>query len=183
MKNPFSNPFSNEKADHTEPMSAEEIGDIVFEPKPEKIDAKTRRQFLRRLSNGIIGIGAANRFGSILYKSHDDEVINGHILDIEVENKGVAGIESVSFNERSKRKGRRGKLVIPVDIKTEGTIKPEDTINVQSQCKHHNGFVFKHTEYLSSISGHERVWIGITDKKTVSKSGPPIHAKIVTKLD
>lgn len=172
MKNPFSNPFTKENADYTEPMSKEDIGDIIFEP-------NTRRQFLRRLSNGIVGVGAANRFGSIIYKTRDDEIIDGHILEMNVENK-IGNIIDISFKSKGKYRGKREQLKIPVNVKINRS--PDETIAIQSKCIHMEGFEYKDIVRLDQLNNKE-VWLGISDKTTMSNSGPPVKAKIVALYD
>lgn len=173
----FSNPFTNEKADFTDSMSKDQIKKVIFKPNSEEVDSEDRRKFLRRMCNGAIGVGAANRVGTILYEARNSEVVNGHFIDIEVENK-VSSVSGLSFNTESEYVGKRNKLAIPVYI--EGN--PSEDVAIQSQCEHKNGFEYKDYVRIGEQKS-SKIMIGITDKKTLSMSGRPVRAKIVAKKD
>lgn len=163
------NPFTNEDADFTDPMSTDgelkdTISDIAF-------DGQTRRQFLRRLSNGLIGIGAASNVGEIVYKTRDDRVIGGHRVEVNVESK-VEGIKT-SFRPNGKYKGERGHLVMPVIIKNSGLGSLDGRIKLSSQCEHETGYRYESSEFISSISNEERIHPIITTKRKISDFGKP----------
>lgn len=163
------NPFTNENADFTKPMSTEgELKDVVSDI---AFDGQTRRQFLRRLSNGLIGIGAASNVGEIVYKTRDDRVIGGHRVEVNVESK-VEGIKT-SFRPNGKYKGERGHLVMPVIIKNSGLGNLDGRIKLSSQCEHETGYRYESSEFISSISNEERMYPIITTKRKISDFGKP----------
>lgn len=175
MKNPFSNVFTNENADYTEPMDIDSVGEIVFE-------ANTRRQFIRRLSNGIVGLGVANNVGSIIYKTRDDEIIAGNILEIDVNDAQVDNLK-LSFVSSGEYRGKRDELRIPVNIISSngGVVNFDETVEIQTRCEHENGFEYRNTEKLDKLDGEKNIMLGISNKNTISKSGPPRYAEIIAK--
>lgn len=170
------NPFTNEDADFTDPMSmdgefSDTVSDIAF-------DGQTRRQFLRRLSNGLVGIGAASNIGQIVYKTRDDRVIGGHRVEVNVESK-VEGIQ-MSFRPNGKYKGERGHLIMPVIIKNSGIGSLDGRIKLSSQCEHETGYRYESNEFISSINDEETVYPIITTKNKISDFGKPqqIHMSV-----
>jgi hypothetical protein len=174
------NPFTNEDADFTEPMSKDgEFKDIVSDI---AFDQQTRRQFMRRLSNGLVGIGAANNFGQIVYKTKDDRVVGGHRVHMEVNSK-VEGID-VSFRHNDgKYTGERGHLVLPVSVKNSGLGNIDGTINLELSCQHDSGYEYKSNEFINSIGSEKTVYPIITTKNKISEYGKPRQIHMLISLE
>lgn len=171
------NPFTNEDADFTKPMSKDgDFGDIVSDI---AFDAQTRRQFMRRLSNGLVGIGAVNHFGKIVYRTRDDRVVGGHRVDMKINSK-VEGIDVSFRTDDGKYTGDRGHLVIPVNIEDSGVGNIDGTINLQSLCQHETGYEYESNEFINSIGSEKTIYPIITTKNKISEYGKPrqIHMSI-----
>lgn len=163
------NPFTNEDADFTEPMSSDGnfediVSDIAF-------DGQTRRQFLRRLTNGLIGIGAAKNVGEIIYKTRDDKVVGGHRVEVKVQSE-VENIK-VSYQPDGKYKGERGHLVMPVTVQSVGVQNLDKQIELSSQCEHDMGYKYEATEFIDNLQNEKTVYPIITTKRKISEFGKP----------
>ena len=168
MKEDF-NVFTNEDADYTKPMDINgEFKDIVSDI---AFDGQTRRQFLRRLTNGLVGVGAVNNIGQIIYKTHDDKVIGGHRVDVKI-NSDVEEIKA-SFKPNDQYKSERGRLMMPIVIKNRKTDRINDKIVLDSKCEHEQGYQYESKEFINQLQNKEVRNLIITDKDKIAKFGKP----------